>query len=104
VISTHILDLVSGAPAAGVVVVLEAEQDGEWRELARTITDTDGRASAIGAPARGRARLRFATADYLGPEAFFDEVAVQFTVRDPQAALHVPLLLSRFGYSTYRGS
>jgi 5-hydroxyisourate hydrolase len=105
VISTHVLDLATGSPAAGVVVVLEGETQGSWRELARALTDADGRARDLGvAPAPGRVRLRFATGAYLGQDAFFDEVTVQFAVADVQQALHVPLLLSPFGYSTYRGS
>jgi hydroxyisourate hydrolase len=105
VISTHVLDLATGSPAAGVVVALEGEVQGSWRELARAVTDADGRARDVGgAPAPGRVRLRFEVAAYLGPDAFFDEVTVQFVVRDAQQPLHVPLLLSPFGYSTYRGS
>jgi 5-hydroxyisourate hydrolase len=105
VISTHVLDLATGSPAAGVAVVLERESDGGWRELTRTRTDGDGRASELGgAPAPGRFRLRFDTAEYLGEGAFFPEVTLQFAVREVEEHVHVPLLLSPFGYSTYRGS
>ena len=104
-ITTHVLDLAAGRPAAGVAVVLEQEAGGGWQELARGRTDDDGRVGDLGdAPAPGRFRLRFDTAGYLGADAFFPEVALQFAVERPEEHLHVPLLLSPFGYSTYRGS
>jgi 5-hydroxyisourate hydrolase len=105
VITTHVLDLAAGRPAAGVAVVLEQGADGSWQELARGRTDDDGRLGDLGAaPEPGRFRLRFDTAGYLGADAFFPEVALQFAVERPDEHLHVPLLLSPFGYSTYRGS
>jgi 5-hydroxyisourate hydrolase len=106
VITTHVLDLAAGRPAAGVAVVLEQRgADGGWQELARGRTDDDGRVGDLGAaPEPGRFRLRFDTAGYLGADAFFPEVALQFAVERPDEHLHVPLLLSPFGYSTYRGS
>jgi 5-hydroxyisourate hydrolase len=105
VISTHVLDLATGSPAPGVAVVLEREFDGGWWELTRTRTDDEGRARELGgAPAPGHFRLRFDTAEYLGESAFFPEVTVQFAVREVEEHVHVPLLLSPFGYSTYRGS
>lgn len=104
-ITTHVLDLARGRPAAGVAVVLEQGTDAGWSELARARTDGDGRAKDLGAaPVPGRFRLRFDTAGYLGDDAFFPEVTLQFTVARPGERLHVPLLLSPFGYSTYRGS
>jgi 5-hydroxyisourate hydrolase len=105
VITTHVLDLATGLPAAGVAVVLELDSENGWREVARTRTDDDGRARDLGsAPAPGRFRLRFDTASYLGLGGFFPEVTVQFAVQDVGQHLHLPLLLSPFGYSTYRGS
>ena len=104
-ITTHVLDLAAGRPAPGVAVVLEQSADGGWQELARGRTDDDGRVGDLGAaPEPGRFRLRFDTAGYLGADAFFPEVALQFAVERPDEHLHVPLLLSPFGYSTYRGS
>ena len=104
-ITTHVLDLAAGRPAAGVAVVLEQAADGGWQELAHGRTDDDGRVGDLGdAPAPGRFRLRFDTAGYLGEDAFFPEVTLQFSVARPEEHLHVPLLLSPFGYSTYRGS
>jgi 5-hydroxyisourate hydrolase len=106
VITTHVLDLAAGRPAAGVAVVLEQQgADGGWQEIAHRRTDDDGRVGDLGdAPVRGRFRLRFDTAGYLGADAFFPEVALQFAVERPEEHLHVPLLLSPYGYSTYRGS
>ena len=105
-ITTHVLDLAAGRPADGVAVVLEQQgADGGWQELAHGRTDDDGRVGDLGdAPAPGRFRLRFDTAGYLGADAFFPEVALQFAVERPEEHLHVPLLLSPYGYSTYRGS
>jgi 5-hydroxyisourate hydrolase len=105
VITTHVLDLAAGSPAVGVAVVLERQAGEGWHEVARTRTDHDGRARDLGvAPAPGRFRLRFDTAGYLGDDAFFPEVVIQFAVHEVEQHLHVPLLLSQFGYSTYRGS
>jgi 5-hydroxyisourate hydrolase len=105
VITTHVLDLGTGTPASGLTVVLERQAGNDWREVARTRTDDDGRARELGgAAAPGRFRLRFDTAGYLGEDAFFPEVVVQFAVDEVEQHLHVPLLLSQFGYSTYRGS
>lgn len=104
-ITTHVLDLAMGRPAAGVAVVLERHAGDGWQELARGRTDDDGRVGDLGdAPEPGRFRLRFDTAGYLGAGAFFPEVALQFAVERAEEHLHVPLLLSPFGYSTYRGS
>ena len=104
-ITTHVLDLATGSPASGVAVVLEHQAEDGWREMARTRTDADGRAPNLGAAtAPGRFRLRFDTAGYFGEDAFFPEVIVQFAVQQDERHLHVPLLLSQFGYSTYRGS
>ena len=104
-ITTHVLDLASGSPASGMAVALERQVGNGWHEVAQTRTDRDGRARELGAaPARGRFRLRFDTAGYLGQDAFFPEVAVQFAVKEVDQDLHIPLLLSKFGYSIYRGS
>ncbi|HEV7876247.1 MAG TPA: hydroxyisourate hydrolase [Nocardioides sp.] len=97
-VSTHVLDTALGRPAAGVAVTLE--QDGGV--VARGTTGTDGRVAALG-PDRldpGIYRLRFDTAALSG---FFPEVLVAFVVADGDH-LHVPLLLSPHGYTTYRGS
>ena len=108
-ITTHVLDTARGRPAAGVPVVLEhAEQDG-WRELGRGATDADGRLRDIVAEGSaldaGRYRLTFDTGAYFrdrGEAAFYPAVAIVFSVAADEHH-HVPLLLSPFGYSTYRG-
>jgi 5-hydroxyisourate hydrolase len=96
--STHVLDAVTGSPAAGVSVRLE--HDG--RVLAEGRTDEDGRIRGW-QPAAGVNRVVFDTGGYL-PDTFYPEVVVAFTVTDPSAHHHVPLLLSPYAYSTYRGS
>ena len=105
-ITTHVLDTARGRPAAGVAVTLE--QGPDWDEIGSGRTGDDGRLADLGSPRQpGSYRLRFATGAYFevaGTPAFFPEVTVQFTVERPEEHLHVPLLLSPFGYSTYRGS
>lgn len=109
-LSTHVLDATRGRPAAGVGVRLETAADDGWKPLAATSTGEDGRArEGLSAPlSAGRHRLVFDTAGYFAAqgvdEYFYPEIAVCFTVADPGAHYHVPLLLSPFAYSTYRGS
>jgi len=100
-LSTHVLDTAAGRPATGVPVAL-LDLDGEV--LAEAETDDDGRVGSLGGDlAAGTYRLRFVTAVHLGPHAFFPEVEVVFRVAADEHH-HVPLLLSPYGYSTYRGS
>ena len=111
-ITTHVLDTSRGQPAAGVSVTLSAQgKDGSWKELGRGITDADGRVKALlpeGSELTvGTYRLTFDTAAYFRArktEAFFPRVEVEFLVGDTKRSYHIPLLLSPFGYSTYRGS
>ena len=109
-ITTHVLDLARGRPAAGVGVLLSVRAGDGWRGLGRATTDADGRARDFGSDgplAAGAYRLRFETGDWFrgeGLDAFWPHVEVAFEVTDPAAHHHVPLLLSPFGYSTYRGS
>ena len=111
-ITTHVLDLSLGQPARDVGVKLELlTKDRGWIPLADRMTDDDGRVKDLlwaGAKVDpGRYRLTFATGPYFaarGQECFHPEVAVTFEVRDGAQHHHVPLLLSPFGYSTYRGS
>jgi 5-hydroxyisourate hydrolase len=106
-ISTHILDTVTGDPAADVYVRLERRHTDGWRTIAEGRTDDDGR-HRFRVPTHdwqaGGYRLFFYVEPYLGGEAFFPEITVAFHVHDPERAYHVPLLLSRYGYTTYRGS
>ena len=118
-ISTHVLDATMGQPAAGLEVVLSRQDGGRWQELARRRTDPDGRVSDLAAGAGltdadpsagpGVYRIVFLTEAYLkaqspAAETFYPEVAVTFRITDPTAHHHVPLLLSPYAYSTYRGS
>lgn len=106
-ITTHVLDTARGRPAAGVPVRLE--RDGHV--LGEGATDDDGRLRTLlpaGAPLEpGAYRLVFGTGAYYAArdtEAFYPQVQIDFQVRDGAQHYHVPLLLSPFGYSTYRGS
>jgi 5-hydroxyisourate hydrolase len=111
-ITTHVLDIARGQPAEGMGVVLEQRgRDGSWSSMACCATNADGRIMDFlpdGTPlTAGIYRLRFATADYFaafGIRAFYPEVQVTFAIDDAVLRYHVPLLLSPFGYSTYRGS
>ena len=111
-ITTHVLDVARGRPAAGVPITLERrEADGSFTLLGHGVTDGDGRLRTL-LPGdhlliAGVYRLRFATAAYFaasGSRGFYPEVAIAFAVEQPAEHYHVPLLLSPFGYSTYRGS
>lgn len=107
-ISTHVLDTMRGTPAAGLDVALSRrEPDGDWKEVSQATTDADGRVRAIGEDELEPAeyRLEFDTRPYFersGLEVFYPSVAVVFTFAGGH--LHVPLLLSAFGYTTYRGT
>ena len=110
-ITTHVLDLGLGRPAAGVAVSLELRQESAWTPVGRGVTDQNGRLATLTqnfAVVPGTYRLAFDVAAYqrdLGAAApFFPEANITFDVRDAGEHYHVPLLLSPFGYSTYRGS
>ena len=109
-VTTHILDTGAGRPAAGVAVVLwSATPDGGWTRVGEGTTDDDGRVTGLGPEelAPGTYRIDFATGDYFastGTETFFPSVSLAFSLTDPAQHYHVPLLLSPFAYSTYRGS
>lgn len=106
-LSTHVLDAVSGIPAAGVAVRVESRVDGSWQPVAEAVTDADGRVRDLGTPGVGVHRITFDTGAYFTRRdvpAFYPEVSVTFQVQDADAHHHVPLLLSPFAFSTYRGS
>jgi len=110
-ITTHILDTSRGRPAQGVAVVLEVRADAGWKILGQGRTDVDGRLKGLLPDdfdlKAGVYRLTFHTSDYFAAqrvESFYPEVMISFTVADAAAHYHVPLLVSPFGYSTYRGS
>jgi 5-hydroxyisourate hydrolase len=115
-ISCHVLDTALGKPAAGIEVHLEClagsspDDPNAWRTLGRAQTNADGRAvglEATGTRELGRHRMTFETEAYFhrsGQAIFYPRVRVEFNVASPGDSYHVPLLLSPFGYSTYRGS
>ena len=106
-ITTHVLDTSRGQPAGGVGVRLERLDGDTWREIAAAHTGADGRARDLAAEARpGRYRLSFAVRDYFartGATSFYHEVVVDFEIARAEHH-HVPLLVSPWGYTTYRGS
>jgi 5-hydroxyisourate hydrolase len=108
-ITTHVLDTSRGRPAGDVNVRLEFHAREGWQLVGRGTTDADGRARTLvppdGALSLGVHRLVFDVAGYFGrTETFFSEITITFVVRDAAAHYHVPLLVSPFGYTTYRGS
>ena len=108
-VTTHVLDATAGRPAAGIAVTLERQAGAAWQPVAAGATDEDGRIGTFG-PADlepGVYRVTFAVAPWFAGRdqpAFYPEVVIPFTVDDPAAHYHVPLLLSPYAYSTYRGS
>jgi 5-hydroxyisourate hydrolase len=95
-VSTHVLDAAAGRPLAGLAIRLEHNGT-----ATQARTDADGRVASLPTPAEGVYRLVF---DLDGRSGFYPEVVIAFRVTDPAAHYHVPLLLSPFAYSTYRGS
>ncbi|MBR7829144.1 hydroxyisourate hydrolase [Actinospica sp. MGRD01-02] len=108
-VTTHVLDAAKGAPASGVLVTLEQHGGDAWHVVGTGTTDADGRINELG-PDRlpeGRYRVGFDTGTYFaaqGTDTFYPEVTIVFELADAAAHYHVPLLLSPFAYSTYRGS
>jgi 5-hydroxyisourate hydrolase len=110
-VSTHVLDTAIGRPAAAVAVTLQRQRGSSWLDLSRGVTTADGRAASLAPPGAdtpaGAYRLTFDVGAYFssrGVESFYAQVAIDFVVRDAAAHYHVPLLVSPYGYSTYRGS
>lgn len=108
-ITTHVLDTARGVPAVGVRIVLERETAGTWSRIGEGTTDADGRLRTLmaGSVSTGQYRLTFETGNYFrshGVAVFWETVVIAFVVGDAGGHYHVPLLVSPFGYSTYRGS
>lgn len=101
-LSTHVLDTANGEPAAGLRVHLSRAAEEGWVMVAEHETDGGGRVADFGDLAGGRYRLGFETGEYGNP--MFPFVHVVFEVEAGRPHYHVPLLLSPFGYTTYRGS
>ena len=112
-LTTHVLDTSRGRPAGGVAIDLHLVRDGQRIAVSAAVTNQDGRTDvplAASLPA-GVYELTFRVADYfrsvgvaLDDPPFLDAVVVRVGIADPQAHYHVPLLVSPYGYSTYRGS
>lgn len=110
-ITTHVLDLCGGKPAAGVPIVLEHFKDGDWEEIGRGETNADGRVSNLMHEntklVPGEYRLVIDTGNYFSSQAvhpFHPYVSIAFRVQDQSQHYHIPLLVSPYGYATYRGS
>jgi 5-hydroxyisourate hydrolase len=114
-LSTHVLDITSGKPGAGVALSLYAIEQGQRRLLRQTVTNEDGRCDApllAGDELHaGKYELVFGAGDYFAAQGvqvpqprFIDEVVIAFGVADPSQNYHVPLVVSPWAYSTYRGS
>ena len=109
-LSTHVLDATSGRPAVGVGVLLESYRDDGWIEVASGLTDDDGRLKgwlSDDLPGIGTHRLLFDTGAFFtraGVPSFYPAVTITFVIDQARQHYHVPLLLSPFAYSTYRGS
>lgn len=110
-ITTHILDISCGQPAGGVKVRLFLNSGDSFVEIGSGTTDSDGRVSTLLPPdhklSQAVYKLEFQVSEYFqqqGKESFYPSVAVTFQVKNSEQHYHVPLLLSPFGYSTYRGS
>ena len=106
-LSTHVLDTSRGRPAAGMPVRLDRYDGTTWEPLAEDATDDEGRLKDLPVKGAGTYRLRFGTSSYFSArmtECFYPEVSVVFAITEADEHYHVPLLISPFGYSTYRGS
>ena len=108
-LSSHVLDGTTGTPAVGVSLRWDRLADGRWEPVAQAVTDIDGRVRDWGGVSHGVGthRLVFGTGKYFAARrqpTFYPEVMVVFEVTDADEHYHVPLLLSPFAYSTYRGS
>ncbi len=109
-ITTHVLDTSRGRPAADLKVELHKKSGEDWKSIGAGVTDENGRCSSLLGEvplAAGTYRLTFHTGAYFKAqhiETFYFDIPVIFEVRDARTHHHVPLLLSPFGYSTYRGS
>lgn len=114
-LTTHVLDTATGRPAKGVEILLYRVSGNSHRKIAETVTNDDGRTDEPILPSEkfqtGTYELIFRAGDYLRANGvaqedplFLDQIPIRFGMNDPDAHYHVPLLLSPYGYSTYRGS
>jgi len=110
-ITTHVLDISRGRPGSGIEVSLQIRSGHEWKNIGSGVTDANGRCNTLmaenGQIESGTYRLLFGVGAYFHAqhtETFYAEIPIVFEVLHPEAHYHVPLLISPFGYSTYRGS
>lgn len=114
-LTTHVLDTARGCPAEGIEIALYRVSGNSHKKIAEAVTNADGRTDApilpVGAFKPGTYELIFFAGEYLrrtgqveGETLFLDQVPIRFGVSEPEAHYHVPLLLSPFAMSTYRGS
>ena len=108
-ITTHVLDIARGKPARGVPVQLEFHENGQWKQLGKGTTNMDGRCPDLlpaGAKVgKGTYRITFDLQGYyVGQKTFYPFASIVFEIDDTAQHYHVPLLVSGYGYSTYRGS
>ena len=114
-LTTHVLDTARGVPAAGITIALYRMSGDAYKKIAEAVTNGDGRTDApilpVGKMPAGHYELVFFCGDYLDAHdlngdafKFLDQIPIRFGITDEAAHYHVPLLLSPFGYSTYRGS
>jgi 5-hydroxyisourate hydrolase len=110
-ITTHVLDMSRGRPATGVEVTLQIRSGHEWKQLGASLTDANGRCNTLMAGdsqiESGTYRLLFNIGRYYHSqhvETFYAEIPIVFEVLHPETHYHIPLLISPYGYSTYRGS
>ncbi len=105
-ITTHVLDTAKGMPAANIAVSLEFLGKNTWQLIAKGTTDNDGRIMdwMDNNVNKGEYRITFETAKYHDNKGFFPSVTINFMIDNPKQHYHVPLLLSPFSFSTYRGS
>ena len=109
-ITTHVLDISRGCPAAGMRVELQVCNGDEWSSLGIAVTDDHGRCATLMGERKlqsGSYRLLFDAGSYFKiqlKETFYSEIPIVFEIVSPEAHYHVPLLISPFGYSTYRGN
>ena len=108
-ISTHVLDISIGKPAANIPVSLDFQEAAEsWTRIFSGHTNLDGRISEMASKqallVSGIYRLTFLVKDYFSDEGFYPSIQVTFNIKDSPSHYHVPILISPYGYSTYRGS
>ena len=110
-ISTHVLDISRGLPVVGLNVILHTYTETNWVMIARGLTNKDGRITNFKASSTkfntGRYQICFDTEEYfraIESRAFYPSVEIKFIVENSEEKYHIPLLISPFGYSTYRGS